>query len=85
MFDNAFGRWHAKNRSALDGIGSALTPTPRVILIHHPEAVQSTILAGHAIAPFDATANTELSIMNAVFGGSFESRYRMPRKSRPIR
>ncbi len=75
--DNAFGRWNAKNQSALDGIGSALAPTPRVILIHHPEAVQSTILAGHAIAPFDATANTELSIMNAVFGGSFESRINM--------
>jgi len=75
--DDAFGKWNAKNRSALDGIGSALAPVPRVILIHHAEAVQSTILAGHVIAPFDATANTELSIMNAVFGGSFESRINM--------
>jgi zinc protease len=61
----------------LSDIGSAPARQPRVILIHHPEAVQSTIFAGHAIAPFDAAVNTELAIMNAVFGGSFESRINM--------
>ncbi len=75
--NRAFGKWRAKGESALSDIGSAPTPTPRVILIHHPEAVQSTIYAGHAIAPFDASINTELAIMNAVFGGSFESRINM--------
>ncbi len=73
----AYGKWKAKSRSALTGIGSAPEPGARVILVDHPEAVQSTILAGHAIAPFDANVNTELSIMNAVFGGSFESRINM--------
>ena len=73
----AFGKWKAKSRSALSGIGDAPEPGARVVLVHHPEAVQSTIFAGHAIAPFDAEINTELSIMNAVFGGSFESRINM--------
>ncbi len=75
--NRAFGKWRADGESALTGIGNAPDPTPRVILIHHPEAVQSTIYAGHAIAPFDASINTELAIMNAVFGGSFESRINM--------
>ena len=75
--NRAFGKWRASSESALSDIGSAPAPTPRVILIHHPEAVQSTIFAGHAIAPFDASVNTELAIMNAVFGGSFESRINM--------
>jgi len=75
--NHAFGKWRASSESALSDIGSAPAPQPRVILIHHPEAVQSTIFAGHAIAPFDASVNTELAIMNAVFGGSFESRINM--------
>ncbi len=73
----AFGKWRANGESALSGIGNAPDPRPRVILIHHPEAVQSTIYAGHVIAAFDASINTELAIMNAVFGGSFESRINM--------
>jgi zinc protease len=75
--NHAFGKWRASSESALSDIGRAPAPQPRVILIHHPEAVQSTIFAGHAIAPFDASVNTELAIMNAVFGGSFESRINM--------
>ena len=75
--EDAFGKWKATNRSALAGIGEAPAPRPRVILVHHPEAVQSVILAGHAIAPFDASVNTELSVMNAIFGGTFESRINM--------
>ena len=73
----AFKKWRASADSELSDIGSAPEPGPRVILIHHPEAVQSTILAGHAIDPFDASINTELAIMNAVFGGTFESRINM--------
>jgi zinc protease len=75
--DAAFGKWKAKNDTALKGIGDALPSAARVILVHHPKAVQSTIHVGHTIAPFDASINTELSIMNAVFGGNFESRINM--------
>jgi zinc protease len=75
--DDAFGGWKSKSRSAGTAIGAAPEPRPGVILVHHPDAVQSTILAGHTIAPFDAAATTELSIMNAVFGGNFESRINM--------
>jgi zinc protease len=75
--NDAFKKWRASADSALSDIGSAPESGPRVILIHQPEAVQSTILAGHAIDPFDASINTELAIMNAVFGGTFESRINM--------
>ncbi len=75
--NKAFGKWKSSAESALTGIGSAPAPGPRVILVHHPEAVQSTIFAGHVIAPFDASVSTELAIMNSVFGGSFESRINM--------
>ena len=75
--NDVFKKWRASADSALTDIGSAPESRPRVILIHHAEAVQSTILAGHAIDPFDASINTELAIMNAVFGGTFESRINM--------
>jgi zinc protease len=75
--EKAFGNWKAKNHSALAVVGSATTPEARVILVDYPEAESSTILAGHAIMPFDAEAWTELSMMNRIIGGSFESRLNM--------
>ena len=39
--------------------------------------MQSTIIAGHAIDPYDPEASTELVLANGVFGGSFESRINM--------
>ena len=52
----------------------APAPARRVILVDQPGAEQSTIIAGHAIAPFDPKATTELAVMNDLFGGTFESR-----------
>jgi zinc protease len=73
----SFGSWKDKNDSTLGAVGRAMEPTPRVILVNQPEAVQSTIIAGHAIAPFDAASNTELTVLNAIFGGDFEARINM--------
>jgi len=75
--EKAFGRWRADNRSARKDIGGAPPQRPRIVLVDQPGAVQSTIYAGHTIAPFDADISTELSLMNDVFGGMFESRINM--------
>ena len=75
--NSAFGRWSAKKNSALRAVGNAQEPATRVILVDHPGAVSSTIIAGHAIGEFDADAWTTMSIMNRAFGGGFESRLNM--------
>ena len=75
--NRAFGKWRAENRSNSLPIGDAERRASRVILVDQPEAQQSTIMAGHAIAPFDVETSTELSVMNDVFGGTFESRINM--------
>ncbi|MBT8093074.1 MAG: insulinase family protein, partial [Gammaproteobacteria bacterium] len=49
----------------------------RVILVDYPGAESSTIVAGHALPPYEADRWTELLIMNTILGGSFESRLNM--------
>ena len=75
--DDAFGNWKARNKNDKRMIGAAAAPRTRVILVDHPGAESSTIIAGHAIAPYDAEISTEMSIMNRVLGGAFESRLNM--------
>ncbi len=75
--ERAFGGWKDTADSGLRPVGDAALPAARVILIHQADAPQSTIIAGHAIAPYDAEVSTELTLVNGVFGGSFESRINM--------
>ena len=75
--NRSFGKWKADSISARKPIGDAADTPPRVILVDQPEAPQSMILAGHAIAPYDPETSTELYIMNGVFGGGFEARINM--------
>jgi zinc protease len=75
--DAAFGRWKVKGDGVRKTVGNADEPRARVILVDYPGAESSTIVAGHAIAPYDADSWTEMSIMNRVIGGSFESRLNM--------
>ena len=77
LLNDAFGNWRKKSASHRKAVGSARQLAPRVILVDQPEAVQSTIVAGHAIPPFDPEDNTELTVVNAVFGGDFEARINM--------
>ena len=77
LLQQAFGRWRDSNQSTLKSVGEARPPRARIILVHQAEAVQSTIVAGHAIPPFDAKTNAELTVMNAIFGGDFEARINM--------
>ena len=75
--ERSFGKWRADSNSARKPIGDAADSTSRVILVDQPEAPQSMILAGHAIAPYDPETSTELYIMNGIFGGGFEGRINM--------
>lgn len=75
--NKAFGKWRAKSRSALRDIGDAAVPSARVILVDYPGAASSTIVAGHGIGHYDPESWTELSLMNIVIGGAFESRLNM--------
>ena len=75
--DRAFAGWNVESASRRQPIGDAEQARARVILVHQPDAVQSTIIAGHAIAPYDPEISTELTLANGVFGGTFESRINM--------
>jgi len=75
--DRAFGDWEAESASQRQPIGTATGAGSRVILVHQPDAVQSTIIAGHAIGPYDPEVSTELTMVNDVIGGTFESRINM--------
>ena len=75
--NKAFGRWNAKADSSLQTVGKAQAAKRRVVLVDYPGAASSTIVAGHSVAPYNAESWTEISIMNRVFGGSFESRLNM--------
>ena len=75
--ERSFGKWKADSNSARKPIGQAADIPPRVILVDQPEAPQSMILAGHAIAPYDPEISTELYVMNGVFGGGFDARINM--------
>ena len=77
VVERSFGKWRADAESARKPIGNAQSAEPRVILVDHPEAPQSTIYAGHALPPYDPATSTELYIMNGVFGGGFEARINM--------
>jgi zinc protease len=77
LVNKAFGKWNAKSSSALQVIGDAVEPAARVVLVDYPGAASSTIVVGHGIAPYDPDTWTELSLMNVVIGGAFESRLNM--------
>ena len=75
--NKTFGKWSAKNASARRDIGAAEASDGRVILVDHPGAASSTVVAGRAISPFDADTWSTLSMMNRTLGGAFEARLNM--------
>jgi len=77
IVEKNFGKWKSKGSSQLQAVGKALPSKPRVILVNQQGAVQSTILAGHALPAFNAKDNTRLAVMNDIFGGGFEGRINM--------
>ncbi len=75
--NKSFGGWKSNNASRIRPIGNTVSTGPRVILIDQPEAQQSTIRVGHALPPYDTEGDTELDVVNAVFGADFEARINM--------
>ena len=75
--ERTFGGWRAEQQSEKRPVGTAPAPGARVILVDQPEAPQSTIRVGHALAPFDADIDTELAVLNGAFGEDFEARINM--------
>ena len=73
----SFARWSETGKSGRQDIGSAVEPKARVILVDMPGTPSSTIIAGHAIAPYDPESWTARTIMNRAIGGGFESRLNM--------
>ncbi len=73
----AFGDWSDDSASGRKAIGAARDAEARVILVDYPGAESSTVIAGHAVPPYDADRWTELLIMNTILGGNFESRLNM--------
>ena len=76
-FERTFGDWKGESQSELRAVGDALPSQQRVILVDQPGAPQSTIRVGHSLAGFDPEIDTELAVMNAVFGEDFEARINM--------
>ncbi len=74
---SAFSRWSASVGASSAAIGPAPAATPKVILVDQKGAMSSTIMAGHALPRFDPATFTDLSVLNAIVGGSFESRLNM--------
>ncbi len=75
--NKAFGKWTAKNSSARRDIGDAAGAGGRLILVDHPGAASSTIVAGRPIQRFDVDTWSALSMMNRTLGGAFEARLNM--------
>jgi len=75
--NRTFGKWRKKNHSAMRPIGAATGSGPRVILIDQPDAPQSTIRVGHSLPGYQMEGDTELDVVNAIFGADFESRINM--------
>ena len=73
----SFGKWRTESDSSKRPIGGTVASGPRVILIDQPDAEQSTIRVGHSLAPWDAASDTEIDVVNAVFGADFEARINM--------
>ncbi|PPT77556.1 peptidase M16 [Xanthomonas arboricola pv. populi] len=79
LAERHFGDWRAASPTALPPSGPRVPPAAgaRVILIDAPGAAQSSIVAGHLVAPFDKDTAAIESLMNAALGTSFHSRLNM--------
>lgn len=77
LVEQAFGDWKGKAKSNLKRIGKAKPTKPRIILVNKPGALQSTLVAGHALTPWDAADATSYTMLNGILGGGFLGRMNM--------
>lgn len=74
-----FGKWQAPETPlpSKQFHTASLPEKNRIYLIDKPGSLQSTLIAGHLVAPPSIENNTTLSVMNGILGGEFTSRLNM--------
>lgn len=72
-----FGDWQPVSHHAIPEVAKAQPQTGKVILVDAPGMVQSSITAGHIVAPYQRELAATEGLMNAALGGSFHSRLNM--------
>jgi zinc protease len=72
-----FARWRRGDVPAKTLPAVGLPERPRVFLIDRPGSEQSTIIAGHLIAPKNEADEIAVESMNDILGGNFTSRINM--------
>jgi zinc protease len=80
MGEQYFGSWRRNHPTPLPDPtreAPAAQHAGRIILIDAPGVPQSSIIAGHLVAPFDPDTAATDALMNAALGGSFHSRLNM--------
>jgi zinc protease len=79
---NALGDWTRGSEPPTPAIAPRPIEASRVYVIDRPQAVQSEIRVGHVGVPRSTGDYFALSVMNAVFGGVFNSRINLNLRER---
>ncbi|NRA30728.1 MAG: insulinase family protein [Parvularculaceae bacterium] len=72
--EKAFGKWRAEGEKPMKNIPTVDFAEPKVVIVNRPGSAQSIILAGHIAPPQGVENNIEISAMNEILGGNFNSR-----------
>lgn len=74
LAERHFGSWKPVQPTAIPPIPPATEAAPRIILVDAPGAPQTSITAGHLVGPYAADSAATERLVDAVLGGSFQSR-----------
>ncbi len=82
LVTRAFADWQPGAEPAPPSISPAPIDASRIYIIDRPQAVQSEIRVGHVGVPRSCEDYFALAVMNAVFGGVFNSRINLNLRER---
>ena len=74
MLERLFADWKPGDVPTKNIAPVALPDQPRIFLVDRPDSEQSTIYAGHLVAPKADSSEFAVQTMNDILGGSFVSR-----------
>ncbi|WP_370468214.1 M16 family metallopeptidase [Parvularcula maris] len=74
VLERTFGKWRASGEKPTKNVAEVGYAEPKVVIVNRPGSPQSAILAGHIAPPTGADNNIEISAMNEIIGGGFNSR-----------
>ena len=74
LAERHFGTWQPVKATPLPVAPAPTASGPRVILVDAPVAPQTSITAGHFVAPYDAAQAPTERLTDAVLGSGFQSR-----------